>query len=264
MIFNNSWFAKQEITGPRRRIGKGFGHRRVLQQQRRQDGDEFSLSSHQGAWQTRPIGIAATLAQSGIWSLHHDVDREFCTAMRLPRAFCNADATPISALAGRFAAAKPQSTTHSNASRPSGHGCQPRVHGWAVTRRGVSISILENWALREWGARRRPFSTCGGLEVLLGYPIQGAPQCASCSQWLPPTTNHHVIVISGSRFSHIIGQGCTNSVLPIRLVISYAIIITFICGVHCRLIVALRFSNLLIVFSPRFTGRSPKRSESCS
>lgn len=95
--------------------------------------------------------------------------------MRLRRAFCNADAPPISALAERFAAAKPRGTTHSNASRlsrPSGHGCQPRVHGWAVTRRGVSI--LENWALREWGARRRPFSICGDLEVLLGYPIQGA------------------------------------------------------------------------------------------
>jgi hypothetical protein len=104
---------------------------------------------------------------------------------------------------------------------------------------------------------RRPGSAIG-----LSHP--GRPGCASCSEWLPPTTNHHVIVISGSRFSHIIGQGCTNSVLPVGLVISYAIIITFICGVHCVLIVALRFSNLLVVFSPRFTGRSPKRSESRS
>ena len=101
-----------------------------------------------------------------------------------------------------------------------------------------------------------------GSAIGLSHP--GRPRCASCSEWLPPTTNHHVIVISGSRFSHIIGQGCTNSVLPVGLVISYAIIIAFICGVHCRLIVALRFSNLLVVFSPRFTGRSPKRSESCS
>jgi hypothetical protein len=47
--------------------------------------------------------------------------------------------------------------TPAGSAGPSGHGCQPRAHGWAVTRPGCYISILENWALREWGARRRPF-----------------------------------------------------------------------------------------------------------
>src|SRR5690349_10457800 len=70
--------------------------------------------------------------------------------------------------------------------------------------------------LCEWGARRRPFRFA--IEsVAVGFICCGAAQWAFCPERLPPTTSHHMIVICGSRFGHIIRKCIIDSVLTSRL-----------------------------------------------